>query len=225
MNPRQGLEWTLDIQDKILKLLARTISSDDADPELQVHLLSVLRAIIAIQGSSSSHPHAHPHAPSPPSAERADPHHPDRPHVWSHPSFISTIASGLTQAWMPAIDADIRVPSIFPLQASFQIVLIITQMQSKNPAMWDGSWFVGHYWVEMLRVCMRYLKSGDLSKMLVPTLSALAALLKLIPPEAVHEPLPFQTASTLLQSIQALLQCTRARVALVKHRASHAQTV
>lgn len=73
--------------------------------------------------------------------------------------------------------------------------------------MWDEAWFIGHYWVEMLRVCMRYLKSGELSNMLVPTLSALASLLNLIPLHVIHEPLPFQTASTLLQSIQALLQC------------------
>lgn len=102
MNPRQGLKWTLDIQGIVFRLLARSIGPT-GDPQLQVHMLSILRAIIAIQGSSFVHP-------SSPLSERTSPHQSERrPRVWNLPSFIPTLVSGLTQAWMPAIDAEIRV--------------------------------------------------------------------------------------------------------------------
>jgi len=77
-------------------------------------------------------------------------------------------------------------------------------MQGKTE--WAEVWFVGHYWVELLRVCMRFLKS-ELSSMIVPVLSAFVSLLALVPPHVAHEPLLFQSALALLESIQALLQC------------------
>jgi len=101
MNSRQGLEWALAIQGKILQLLGGAMTGTQTDPHLQVHLLGVLRAIIAIEASAAS--------PGQTRARESEVPPDKRPRVWDLPSFISTLVLGLTQAWMPAIDAAVRV--------------------------------------------------------------------------------------------------------------------